>query len=79
MQNEGFTPEHIKQLTEDVDKLEKEKINFCISRWHNCRDPKKRLLIKAFDHFRLAIKFRKVLRYWLNFSNNRVKHVQADI
>ena len=36
-------------------------------------------MIKAFDHFAMAIKMRKILRYWLNFSNNRVQHVKADM
>jgi len=42
-------------------------------------DPKRKLMIKAFDHFAMAIKMRKILRYWLNFSNNRVQHVKADM
>lgn len=42
-------------------------------------DPKKRLLIKIFDHFKMAVKIRKILRYWVNFSNNRVQWVKADM
>lgn len=35
--------------------------------------------MKAFDHLKMAIVMRKVLRYWLNFSNNRVEHIKADM
>lgn len=50
-----------------------------MTRWKIGRNPEKRLLFKAFDHLVLAIKFRKAMRYWLNYSNNRVQHVKADM
>jgi len=36
-------------------------------------------MLKTFDHLAMAIKMRKMLRYWLTFSNNRVQHVKADM
>jgi hypothetical protein len=35
--------------------------------------------MKALDHWIMIIKFRKLMRHWLIFSNNRVQWVKADM
>lgn len=79
MKTEGYPEEQIKRIVEEVKEKETHKIRQCIARWQIFNNPEKRLQIKAFDHFATAIKMRKILRYWLNFSNNRVVHVKADM
>ena len=79
MRTQGFPEEQIKRLLDQVGQTEFNKIHKSICRWKVYGNPKKRLMIKAFDHLRMAIKMRKVLRYYLNFSNNRVQHVKADM
>ena len=79
MKSEGYPPEQIKRIVEDVHEKEIYKMNKGFKRMQVYLDPKKRLLIKIFDHFRMAVKIRKILRYWVNFSNNRVQWVKADM
>jgi hypothetical protein len=38
-----------------------------------------KLKIKAFDHWKMMIAFRKLMRYWLVVCNNRVQWVKADM
>jgi len=35
--------------------------------------------MKVLDHWIMIIKFRKLMRHWLIFSNNRVQWVKADM
>ncbi len=62
----------------EVNEGELRKLCWCVTRWRfsSPADSRKKvenkLLIKAFDHLRMAVAFRKLMRYWLNFSNNRV-------
>jgi hypothetical protein len=79
MKSECFPDEQIKKIVDEVNEKEAHKIHKTIQRWKVFQDPKMKLMIKAFDHFAMAIKMRKILRYWLNFSNNRVQHVKADM
>ena len=72
MKSEGYPDEQIKRAFEEVQASQHNRIHKCFCRLKVFGDPKKKLMIKAFDHFAMAIKMRKMLRYWLNFSNNRV-------
>jgi len=60
----------------EVNEKELRKLSWCVTRWRYSSNDKKRvdnrLTIKAFDHLKMAITFRKLMRHWLNFSNNRV-------
>lgn len=79
MKDEGLTPEHIKLVCERSNELQYNRIDKAIKRWKISGNPEKRLMIKAFDHLKMAIQIRKMLRYYLNFCNNRVTHVKADV
>lgn len=79
MKLEGYTPEQIKTVCERANDVQYNRIEKAIKRWKISGDPNKRLLIKAFDHLKMAIQIRKMLRYYLTFCNNRVTHVKADV
>jgi hypothetical protein len=79
MRSEGYTPEQIKEMKEYVNEEENSKINKGVCRWRSLTDPNVKLQIKALDHWIMIIKFRKLMRHWLIFSNNRVQWVKADM
>ena len=76
MRTEGYPEAQIKRIMDEVNEKELRKLSWCVTRWSYSADSKhkvdNRLTIKAFDHLKMAIKFRKLMRHWLNFSNNRV-------
>ena len=72
MKSEGYTPEQIKEMKEYVNEEELAKINKGVCRWKSLTDPNVKLQMKALDHWIMIIKFRKLMRHWLIFSNNRV-------
>ena len=79
MLTEGFQEEQIKKFVEEVNQKEYNKMNKALRRLKIYLDPEQRLLIKASDHLKMAVEMRKILRYWINFSNNRVQWVRADM
>jgi len=79
MKSEGYTPEQIKGMKEYVNEEELAKINKGICRWKSITDPNVKLQIKALDHWIMINKFRKIMKHWLIFSNNRVQWVKADM
>lgn len=79
MKSEGFPPEHIKACAEMVHDTELAKIRKGGMRWMLMNKPDSKLVIKVFDHWKMVIAFRKVMRHWLIFSNNRVQWVKADM
>ena len=79
MVTEGYPPEQIKKIVENVDIDNQRRLQMVQKRWKMYSDPEKRIQIKAFDHFSMAIKMRKMLKYWLSFSNNRVTPIKSDL
>lgn len=72
MRTEAYPEEQIKRIVDEVNVKELQKIVWGVSRWKIASKPNSRLMIKVFDHWRLMIRFRKLMRHWLTFSNNRV-------
>jgi long-subunit acyl-CoA synthetase (AMP-forming) len=66
-------------MKEYVNEEELSKINKGVCRWKSLTDPNVKLQMKALDHWIMIIKFRKLMRHWLIFSNNRVQWVKADM
>lgn len=79
MKEEGFTAESIKSCCEMVHDTELAKIRKGGLRWLLLNKPDSKLLIKVFDHWKMIIALRKIMRHWLIFSNNRVQWVKADM
>ena len=79
MIDEGYPEEQIKRVIEEVEITNENRLHKAVCRMKVYNDHKKCLQIKAFDHLKMAVTMRKVLRYWLTFSNNRVQHVKCDL
>lgn len=54
-------------------------MNKGLCRWKLAAQPGSKLIIKAFDHWKMMIALRKIMRHWLNYSNNRVQFGKADM
>jgi len=79
MREEGFTAEAVKECAQFAHDTELAKIRKGGLRWLMWGKPNSNLLIKAFDHLKMVVQFRKIMRHWLIFSNNRVQWVKADM
>lgn len=79
MKEEGFTAEQVKEWAQHAHDTELAKIRKGGLRWMMWGKPNSKLLIKAFDHLKMMVEFRKIMRHWLIFSNNRVQWVKADM
>mmetsp|Transcript_28123 Transcript_28123/g.42537 ORF Transcript_28123/g.42537 Transcript_28123/m.42537 type:complete len:236 (+) Transcript_28123:317-1024(+) len=79
MRSEGFPDELIKVIVEDVNSGEMNKMKKVAMRWKLLGSSDGKLMMKAFDHLKMIIELRKIMRHWLIFSNNRVEYVKADM
>jgi len=79
MRSEGYPEEQIKAIVKEVNFNELNKMRKVACRWKLLSTEENKLMMKAFDHLKMIIELRKIMRHWLNFSNNRVEYVKADM
>ena len=59
-------------MTENSHELQVNRIRMGVLRYRISSVPFGKLKIKAFDHWKMMIAFRKLMRHWLTVCNNRV-------
>ena len=77
--SEGVPEEEIRRILQDLNQNELGKIDKGLRRWRMAGKAEGKLLIKAFDHWRMLIATRMMMKRLLNFSNNRVQWAKADM
>lgn len=79
MRMEGYPEEEVRAKAAQINQLGYDRIHLAIARFQKGREADGRLLQKAFDHLRLMVKFRKLMKYQLGVCNNRVQYMKADL
>lgn len=79
MRSEGYPEEQVKRIVTECHEGELQKMRKLAMRWKQLSVPNGKLVLKALDHWKMINGMRKLFKYWMNFSNNRVQYVQADM
>ena len=79
MRSEGFPEEKVKALAARACSLQTDRLQYGVLRWRLAGNPDAKLKIKVLDHWKMIIKLRKLMKYWLIVGNNRTQWVKADM
>lgn len=79
MRSEGMPEELIKKTVQRACDLQSHRLKYGVLRWRLAGDPDSKLKIKVLDHWKMMIKLRMLMKYWLIVGNNRTQWVKADM
>ena len=79
MADEGFTDYQVDDVTQRAQQKSNELLARSIARIKHWNGTDDYLKPKMFDRWRRFVKFRKIVRHWLDFMTNRQQHGKADM
>jgi len=79
MADEGFTNYEVEDVAHKADRKGLELMARSVARWKHWNGTDDYLKPKMFDRWRRFVKFRKIVKHWLDFIANRNQHRKADL